>query len=699
MVVGGPRLRSPAVDARRPHCRVRLLLRTVSLWLCAASALHVGAARASPAIDLLGGTAPRVISLRLVVVRSAHTSATESSTELQGQLHLPLRNLTNVLQQVRVIYAPDESKMVRVISRFFLLPHTVSMLNLTFPLQSDRPPDALNGTLDFQTFPYTRVHPGGACASRRRPFQACPNDAFALRVSGQVQPLTDLRFSPAAVTVQVTRACPFSCNTTSAGTVHLYGADVPQLVALMRASGRSTVEAQLRQGSSLLGVRMQHLRSDPSHPGQAVAELTLAHKPAPGKYAGTLLLNPLAPSSPGLSIEVHSRIWVVWTIAAILIGVLVAGLLYAELGLRRRKQLLTRALVDAIDRYCARVWENRAPSSGQAVIWNLAVDCRLRECPGWTRDDGLDSASKIYTAIRRARSDADLEEALVAACAFIAGIKTWLLALVELRRLRELARQNRVRPADWLTTKVAQESELLIARAQRAPLDPDEASRLIDQVEMQISWHRRCADAWDLRRQLIDAGGIVRDRARTIPLRRLIESAAPITSRTHAEQDQLDLTLDRLHNRLATLQRDTITPGLRSRVLGHAPEEDADDREAALLRAERNALLDAGSPRAALARVAATTALFGDKRASGTPSVTVEKDRLSVLSRLIPADLEIAALILLITGLIYLPAVYGDTWGSASDWASAFGAGLAGQAVVGWGILPVFRWLRRGSRA
>jgi hypothetical protein len=705
--------------ARDPYDRhplwrlVALLVIAIAVSFAVLPESALAQTSAPPPVDLLGGTAPRTISLRLVPVQPPTSTAIGSTVEYMGELHLPLRNLTDNGQEVRVIYAPDESQKVREIASVALRPRSVMMLNLSFPLQPDRPPSVLDGTLDFQTFPQTGSGGGGPCSSPRRPHQSCPIDAFTLRVIGEIQPLADLRFEPASVVVQVTRACLFSCNTTSGGAVRLYGAGVDQLLEWMLASGRSAISTELRSGSDRLGVTLQHLRADKTHPGQAIATITLAQKPGPGKYAGTLPLSQIAPSSPALPLEVRSRIWVVWTVIVIFLGVLCAGLLYVQVGLRRRKQLLTRALTDVIDSYCARASENSAPLANERLIWSLDVECPLKENPNWTYYDELDSADNIYTAVRWARNDADLDEAQSATLTLILGIKTWLLALTEVGGLRELARRPRPRPAEWNSTRVALDSELLLRRAQRTPVDAAAASQLLEQVETQTSWHRRCAEAWDLRQQLIDAGGLARDKARSVALKRLIDEAEPITSRTRDQQDQLDVILDRLYDRLLALQRQAGGERPRPRTMLRLTAPDDREREAAVLRVERHALLHAASPQLGLAAAAAGTALLGGRPkravedqglalvASSPPSArsAAQWSRVQFLRALRLSDIAVSGVVLLISAVLYTVTVYGDTWGSPTDWVSAFGFGFGGQAVVRWALLPVYRSIRLRASA
>lgn len=79
------------------------------------------------------------------------------------------------------------------------------------------------------------------------------------------------------------------------------------------------------------------------------------------------------------------------------------------------------------------------------------------------------------------------------------------------------------------------------------------------------------------------------------------------------------------------------------------------------------------------------------RRPSAPPTVNA---RSGLLRRLQLLDLLMSAAILLATSLLYAVTIYGPAWGSIADWASAFGAGFAGQVTVKWALLPIYRSLR-----
>ena len=213
-------------------------------------------------------------------------------------------------------------------------------------------------------------------------------------------------------------------------------------------------------------------RLDGSQPGAATADLVLEDKPGAGEYKGTIPVSTLVAGAPALPVEVHSRYSIVWAVLAIFLGVLAAGALYQQIGLWQRKRLLERALTEAVDEdYMAHRGYNLVPEPPGRLIQDLNIQCPLRYNDEWQSWDALDSSSNIYTAVRWARNDADLDEAQTAALTLLQDIKSWLLALTAVRGVWELTRGERSAQDDWDELKVSRDAELVLIRARRTPRD------------------------------------------------------------------------------------------------------------------------------------------------------------------------------------------------------------------------------------
>lgn len=662
----------------------------------------------SSTVELLGGTDSRSIKLSPVVVSSGKKGTQKTNKKgaqetsaivLQGDLHLALRNLKGSEQVVRVFYARADRNVVKLLATTSLNPYTVGDLPLHFRLSAPEAPDALDGTLDVETGP-----------SRH------PTEQFSVPVTGVMKTLGDVHFEPATAVVRVTRWCLiFSCNTESGGTVRLYGNGVGQLLRYLKAAGETSVEATLFRDDSAVDASLTDLSADSNQPGTATASLELGGKTTAGKYTGTLALSRLVPDAPGLSVEVHSRYWVVWAILAILLGVLAAGALYQQLGLWRRKRLLKGALEEVVNKDYG---DNRDLNhvdgmAGQhLLIWDLKIDYPLKTNPAWDYWDDLDTANNVYTAIRWARGDADLDEAQTAAVTLIHDVKSWLLALTEVRGLWELA--TAPHKGDWKETRVLRDTKLVLVGARRTPGDALLSSKLLALVEQQTAWHRRFAEAWDLQRALLDQGKDPAQEAADVPLKELDAKADPITTRTREKQDELDLELDELYQCLLKIRAQHA-----SDMPIPIPSADREE-QAAARRAELDSLRSSALPEVALASAGAsgitalapvTAEVEGEVTApveapqptTAQPTTTATAEsigplatvrRSTLLRRLRLLDLLLSAATLLITSILYAATVYTDTWGTVADFGTAFGAGFLGQVTVKWALLPIYRSIR-----
>lgn len=718
-----------------PLLKVRSVL-VLAAALLAVSVPGVAAAQgptnASTAIELVGSNASRPILLSLRKVKSP-----KAATVLQGELHLVLRNVGKSKKRVRLLYArdehnalvlPDGSNSVQLVlpaapSRGYVSVRagSVRQLALRFRLPTNRPPGDLDGTIEVETL---------------RPRPADPIKQLALPVTGKLRPL-DVRFDPSSSVVQVTRGCLFGCNTTDGGTVRLLGTGVGLLLTELRQAGQVSIDTTLRRGSGQsVEVTLTDLEPDSERPGSAVAKLTLGSEPEPGKYSGKLALSRLAADAPSLPIEVRSRVWVVWTVLFIFAGVLVAAMIFMQLGLNRRKQLLKDALERVVGQYCEHAQGNLAGSNGgDPLIWKLSVDCPLRKDPNWNYYDELDTANSIYTATYWARTEADLDEVQTAALKLVVGVKAWMLVLNECAALWELARAHReeVEPGQlWGATNVARDSDLLLRKARRPPADAQANSQLMDQIQMQTAWHRSFAEAWDLQIRLQRAGGDAGAKAAQVPLKELDQEAKPVASRSRDQQDELDRKLEALRARLLRLRdesnRDETTRDVPLVALSAGPQE----VEAATLRAELDSLQSlSAQPQLALATLTAGPSLAapetgevpnpegGPAPSSAEPpaasapapppaspppapvgnDVREGKRPSRLLRGLRRIDFAVSLVILIISSLVYAATVYDDTWGTPADWVTAFGAGIIGQLTIRWALLPIYRSIRMRTSA
>jgi hypothetical protein len=682
-------LEAPVKQRRRCACIpviVCLIAIAVLLGLTAASA------SASSTIELVGESSSRTIPLEV--------AASPAAGSLRGSLLLTLRNTSSTPQRVVILLAGDRLPGLRLLQRTVLPAQALKQVAVPVRLPPGSEPDVLEGSLIVE-------------AARSR--QSRPVEQFTLRVSGTLRPIGDVRFAPSTAIVQVTRWCiVLPCNTTDGGEVQLYGIGVGQLMEQLAAAGKKAVGTVLHAGSKTLPVELSELRAVPQRPGTATAHLKLLSKPSAGNYTGSLALAPLLTQSPSLPIEVHSRYWVVWTVLIILLGVVLAGILYQQLGLWRRKQLLRRLLQEAVDsEYCPRHGENQVAEAPEGrLIRPLEIKCPLHEDPNWNYNTELDTSRSIYTAIRWARNDTDIDEAQTAAVTLVHGIKSWLLMLTEVQTLWTLSHEAREKQGEWDQMRTASDSRLLLLRARHARLDGvGDASQLLVSVPQQAGWHRAVAEAWDLRARLIEAGGDTRQQAEQVVLSPVANPGKSIVMRDEDEQQQLELELEDLYGRLLTLRATPNALDVHLAMIAHAESElqaeslrnDLSSLESgaslapAKLAASRALLTLSAAPAADVEPAAAAVPAPAAPAPEPATPETVGSNPKQLLFRLKLLDLAVSAVILLIVSLIYTTTVYGETWGSTSDWATAFGAGFGGQVTGKWALLPIYRSLRLRS--
>lgn len=349
--------------------------------------------------------------------------------------------------------------------------------------------------------------------------------------------------------------------------------------------------------------------------------------------------------------------------------------------------------------------------------------------------------------MRWARNDADLDEAQTAALTLLQDIKSWLLALTAVRGVWELTRGERSAQDDWDELKVSRDAELVLIRARRTPGTTLLSSDLVAVAERQTRWHAAFARAWELRYALRDAGGQASQGAGGSYLESLDGSADEVTKRTPEQQDDLDLKLAEYYQKLLTT-RTTHAPGVPLPVV-YTPRE----RETAARQAQLEAIRSSPRPEIALANVEAANitvltpvsgvearsspdvATSGAGSATGGQSVAVSSvggdagdpsvaasgngkgvngvtsgpdptpdgeqlkfstrvKRSTPYRKLRLLDLVLSAATLLVTAILYAGTVYNDTWGTAGDFGSAFGAGFLGLVVVKWALLPIYRSVR-----
>jgi hypothetical protein len=677
----------------------------VALALCAASSVTAVAQAATPAtLTVLGdATKPRVVPMEV------------EDDELSGVLDLMVR--ASQATHLRVAYyrdgaprklvAPSSEDPDGGVSFDVIAPDgtvqeqapaarkgRVVRLALRFTLPRVEDPSSLGGTVV--------VVPVDAAGKPK------PIDQPAVAVTGEVAPTEGVTVVPAKGEVRA--SCRYFRNCRGHGDIALEGPGVPalleRLAPLKDWSRRVALEKDGKFGTS---VTVTGLERDADDPNRATARIELNGSPWPGSYEGSLSLSQLSAGSPALPIVLESRVAAGWALLTIVLGVFAAGLLLNHLGLRRRKEQIGRMLRDAAQAYCV---ERDALGDATNRVWSLddVIECDrdgkpLLEDPSWMYYDELSSVSRIGSAVRWARNDADLDEAQAAALLVVGRIGAWRIVALEMGALTELAASppsSSFGSSHWDRTAVAHDTAVMLEAARREPADVAGARALRDRVRRQVAWHGAVADAWRLRARAERRKG-TEDAITALDLKALVEGAEPAATRTDAQQDTLLYELGVRYRRLRAAARLGPTDGLPQDLPASSASPTSEQLDRAV------AILDeySGRPGAAMralslspGALSALPAPAGDAspRRPAAPaqsrSAAAAPSPRSYLRRLFLVDFLLSVAVVVLTSTAYAVTVYDSTWGSPADWATAFAAGFTGQVAVKWAALPLYRSLR-----
>lgn len=698
---------------------VRIVLTTLSsiaaIVMCpgvAAGATATKTSTAGPTLELVGGDDARAILL--------DATGSEPPTTFEGDLQLAVRNTSDSAAHVRLLYMPAMRKSsIRLpgsnattaqltsvgeqppnADAVAVKGYDMHVFTVHFRLAASRTPSELNGTINIETV-------RGSNAERHFEHQ------LELPVTATLRPVGDVRFDPSSVVVQATRYClplPLvNCNTTDGGSVKLTGTGVGALLQKLQRTGTTALTTTLyRDDGKALAATLTDIELDPEHAATADAQLSLDDRPRPGKYTGKLPVSRLVSAAPALPIEVRSHIWFVWVALVIFAGLFLSGGLLREVGLARRKQQLQKIIRRAVGEYQAEAPKNKSGDLyGEPLLWEPPhLSEPLEERPNWTFDTALDSPSNIYTAISWARNDADLDEIEEKAVGLALSVKAWCAALTQVVALRELVQQTRADDKQWRSMAIVSETDLLLRRARHKPTDAAAQAKLLAQVAQQTRWYRHCAAAWELRERLMAADVDTRHLADAVPLKALLEDVdTPATTRTSNEQDALDVRLENLFARLNAICESAGMPEGAEVAITLAPSEQ--ELLAVSYRSQLGLVLAAGAaPTETLTTALAAPGLPAAAAALPVPEVRpipeadtpqregIVRNPTQLRRRYHFTDILLSSAILLVTSVVYAATVYDDTWGSLTDWATAFGAGILGKVAVQWTLLPMYRSLR-----
>jgi hypothetical protein len=506
---------------------------------------------------------------------------------------------------------------------------------------------------------------GGGLVEARISSSSAPPVAMTIRGAG-----ADLAFDPPSLTMGVTRGCWLirrACG--NSATVLMRGRDavlwaqrarVPHGVAILNNSQGGSVTVRLRD------IEVQD--------GAVRATVEADNDSMAGRYLGRLPIEPDGLAGPSLRVDVKVR----WSLAAavlvIFAGALFGGFFLRRFEIRRRRRLLELELLSALNRYD----EERARSGERPAGYDLdrLLEPRLHDEAATTPYPGTRGVSALLWHIRTARDDADFSEDIERTHALIAAIERWLaLEPVVRETARLLDGDAPPRDAGRLSDTLAyRDLAYLLVRATTAPEDDDACERLIGALASQGRVAVKCEVVWELLAELESRTGWLPEQAGAIAEFDLlaVERRYPAFEQRTAEQtDQLLVTLAQAKDCLRRLHGDTAT---------------LDERACAVEADRVENLLDAPARNPSIERGTLDLSPWRLRLAGAFSSLALR----AVVWTLARALVAAAA---------YALTIYSDTWGSVTDFASAFTAGFLTETIVNWAVMPAFHSNRNRSGA
>ena len=621
-----------------------------------------------------------------------------------GTASIPLSNSSQTRVNAAVSYygqQPSDSVRIGLTRPVSVPPGRSAVLNFTAVVKSPGVPSDLNGTLVI-TERDTKHHTLGT---------------LAFAVQGTLLIPTDVTFEPSDITLQVTLRQWFS--DTPAGetqTVRLRGAGVAQLVhtlnALALKGDASTLLLADGEGQETL-VQL----APPVLKGPGLAEVKLCvqgaehcgtNAPSPGTYTGTLSLAPGESDAPTFKVTVNTRFWLLVPILLVFGGALIGGLLPLLSANSRTKAKLRGALRTSLAAYS----KVRPAEPDTQSAWDIASLLGPEDSWYALQPGATGVVAPLWASIRSSTSDDDFKQDGAAVADLTAQLDAWTQAeplATELVTLRDHPPKDRT-GHPWNDTQVRNDTAILLDQVQTPPIpDAKSASEFVRRLRAQLRFHQAYVRAWELRDALdqvkVSAAEQQPDAATwdTANLDKFNAQVAadPEAGRAPATQSTLNLQLN------------DVTVAIERLLAAHRPQQAPTGPSVALTAEQRTEVADQ------LFDEQLAPKQVADRVGVGVQAVRAVSDELApviaanappVATRSIPGgralralhdafDLSLTFAIGAGAAAAYVLPLYTSSWGSAQDMAAAVAAGVAGQAVVNWAVLPALRSRRLPAAA
>jgi hypothetical protein len=535
-----------------------------------------------------------------------------------------------------------------------LRPGQVRPLQLEFALPKGKSANWLNGTL------LLRLRKIGTKGTGPAP--------TLISVQAEFLSLTDIRFDPSDLTLQVTG------GDLKGGTdVDLVGPGVDQLL-----DQSPPFEAQVLLGNDE-GNRAQVTIGAFRSSGEGVVTGTVSVIGAePGRYEGTLTLAQ-GSAPPKLPIALNSRSCLWLAVGLILLGSLLGGLLPIFSSTARTRALLRTRLKTAIERL-----EEQYDSADNRplLLWDMTglMGPEPWLSHNWSSIPEAEGAAGLYAELKWARNDDDLKALGAKVEEAIAEIDRWLLVFERAKELRSLLSRPGIpmrHGTEWEATRTATDGEEFLDGLRRDK--PENAKRAHELAVECIERRRWCAlvmEAWTkVARAETDPelSEVARIALGQIDLSPFTSVAFPASGEIAGLVSRLATEMRRATRLVPTLDR-------------YADRPDLGTLDTFLASAS---LPDVSHPDLMAGVVAESEELADKERISARKRAGEQRlQRLSALDWLVTGILAVGAT------FAYTVPLYNSTWGTKADLFTALAVGFGTQVVVQWGAMPIFRSFR-----
>jgi hypothetical protein len=484
---------------------------------------------------------------------------------------------------------------------------------------------------------------------------------------GQLRGLSpDLRFDPSRIMVDVSQGCWLvggTCGTQA--TVVIRGRDARSW-ARKRGAGLGTAVLNNEHGGSVT-IRLERPKV---RRGTVTAEVAASGLSEAGHYDGSLPVDGAGVAGPALVVEVDVRWSLATAIMAVFAGALFGGFFLRRFEIRRRRRLLELELLSALHRY-----DEERDRSGVVYSYDLdaVLEPRRHDRAATIPFPGTRGVSALLWHIRTARDDTDFSEDVDRTHALIGNIERWLTLEPVARNATRLLREAippRRGSAEFSELQTCRDLARLRIRATVPPESDRVCERLIASLAEQGLLVVQCKLIWALLAELESREGWTVEQARTIhdlDLVALEKGFPPSKDRAAVETDELRILLEETETRLRRLHGDTESAYAARTAVAQAREI-----RTGLTATKRNPAIDRQLPDVHPWRLRLNAAFN-------------ELALRSLFWTLARAFVAVAA---------YALTIYSDTWGTVTDFASAFTVGFLTETVVNWAVLPAFRSIR-----